>query len=694
MRELPSHPSPPSSEGSSGREPPAPDPGSIRLDDILTPEERQRLARPAATPSQGMAPASSRPPEQGTGPAQGGPAPAAASGGGAGTHLARPTLVEIVGGALRVLPGDPDGARPVIEPGPHVSVRVNGKPVTGPYRLDPSDVVEVQPDVTPPQASVTVQVSQDLMQAHLIIQRSPGVRYRLDDVAPTLHLRLEGRPAEEEPPPPVTLAEVEEALRKASVRFGIDGQAIQRALAEPPGEPVLVAQGEPAVEPVDGKVELKFEERSRASVNLQAERIDLFDRGAITWVEPETVLAVITLPQEGRPGTNVLGRTVPVRRAKAASIKAGKGCRASEDGTRIVATQAGRPQLSGSVISVVPVYEVQGNVDVATGHVRFAGDVHVRGDVMENLEVTAGGEVRVGGLVSYAKILAGGGVSVGRSIIGSRIRAGGPEAAAHEVLPVCTAVARQLDEVLENVRQLSAQAAATGIRVPEGELLKRLLERRFWDLPKQARKLAKMGERLEAIRAGGHRLAERTAALLVGTGPLRLSGLQELAEISAELQEIVATLDGSEARQANVEAFSVQNSHIECNGRIVVRGSGCFNSVMVAALGFEARRGVVRGGQVTVTEGDVVVRELGGPTGVPTTVTVVRRGKVTAALVHPHVTISIGGQKHQFHDGARSLRASLSHDGKLVVDHLRADPEQGPRPRVGLGPVGEPPEGE
>jgi len=601
----------------------------------------------------------------------------------------RPTLLAVRGGRVEVIPGDPDGPRPVVEAGSHVKVWVNGVLLQRPRMVEPTDTVVAQPDETQPSLSLAVRVSDDAMKAYLTVERSPGRRFELVDAPPNLRLRVEARLLEEVPAPLPTLESVTKALEQAQVRFGIKSEAIEQAVTDPPATPILVAEGRPPVPPRDGRFTICFEERQAPVLDPEAERIDLFDRGAVTWVEPGAVLARIEPPQEGVPGTDVRGRPVAVPRPRPVTLKAGKGCRLTDDGTEIVATESGRPHLSGQTLVVLPVYEVKGDADVGAGHIRFAGDVHIRGDVLEGLEVQAGGEVRIGGLVSHARVVAGGTVSVGRTIISSKVEAGGHAAALNDVLPVLAPLVAQIESLVGAARELRRQFAEragegdgvrsypTGLPVTEGELLKRLIERKFWELPRLARRLAGLGDRLDTLRGGARRLADRTAQVLVGAGPLRVT-LREAEEVASQLREFMDLLEGFATQEADIVAYSTQNAHLEASGRIVIRGSGAFNSTLVATRGLDARRGVIRGGMVTVAEGDVLARELGGPTGVPTAVVVARRGKVLANFVYPHVTVSIGGQKHVFRDPVRALRAYLDAEGKLCVEHLKAHPDAGP----------------
>ena len=648
-------------------------------EDLASAEASGQTGEPAGEPVGG-------PGAAGTAPPEGGPPG---------------TLLAVVDGQVQVLPGPPGAERAVIEPGQDVTLWVNGRQVVRPHPVGLGDEVVAEPASRPPVSQAVVRLSEDLLQAWVTVERQPGMRYELVETTPTPSLLVQARPVEALPPPPVGEEEVRAALQRAGVRAGVMDEAIRRVLESPPGEAVLVAQGQPAEPPEDGRIELLFEERSAPRLDLDAERIDLFERGAITWVQPGQVLAVCHPARPGRPGLNVLGEPIPVRQPQPAVLRAGKGVTLSEDGTRAIAAQPGRPQVAGNVISVVPVYEVAQDASSRTGHVRFTGDVHIRGDVLDGVEVEAGGEVRVGGLVSRATIRARGAVRVGRTIVGSRVEAGARDSASQTVLPVLVDLVEGLGSLLEAAYQLrqrlegneaGPEAAALALShlgaVRDGELVKRLLERKFWELPRLARQLGAEARQLQLV-PGGPELATEAARMLVGAGPLRLRSLAELARLREGLERVREALLPQQGQEADVTALSVQNSTVEATGWIRLYGAGAFNSTLSAGRGFEAPRGVVRGGQVTVAEGDLTVKELGGASGVVTSAVVLRRGRIAAQLVYPNVAIAIGGQKHVFSDGARVLRARLGPDGRLVVEHLKADFSRRDRPEPS-GPAEEP----
>ena len=70
------------------------------------------------------------------------------------------------------------------------------------------------------------------------------------------------------------------------------------------------------------------------------------------------------------------------------------------------------------MISVNPVFEVNGDLDLKTGNVEFIGNVVVRGNIPSGYEVKAGGDVRIFGLVEAAHIQSDGNIIISGGVTG------------------------------------------------------------------------------------------------------------------------------------------------------------------------------------------------------------------------------------------------------------------------------------
>ena len=120
------------------------------------------------------------------------------------------------------------------------------------------------------------------------------------------------------------------------------------------------------------------------------------------------------------------------------------------------------------------------------------------------------------------------------------------------------------------------------------------------------------------------------------------------------------------AQDADIRVRYLQNSRLEAAGSVIIEGQGAYYSTVIAGKGFQMERGLFRGGEIIVNDGDIVAKELGGPTGVATSATIVTNGRIKCQLVHSNVTISIAQQRYRFDEPASRVHAYLS-DGVLHV---------------------------
>jgi uncharacterized protein (DUF342 family) len=217
------------------------------------------------------------------------------------------------------------------------------------------------------------------------------------------------------------------ALAGAGVTYGVDAEDVARALLER-GKPVLVAQGRPPRDGEDGQLEVAsglLEIGGRPRVRDDG-RVDLFDLNLIHVVREGQVLAQRVPPSPHEPGMSVRGRTLAAHSGRVAPGIAGRGTRLRQDGQEIIATVTGHAVVVGEQLSVSSIYQVRGDVSVATGHVQFVGSVVVGGDVRPGYRVQADGDVEIHGNVNAGIVEAGGNISVRYGILGqARVVASG-----------------------------------------------------------------------------------------------------------------------------------------------------------------------------------------------------------------------------------------------------------------------------
>ncbi len=229
---------------------------------------------------------------------------------------------------------------------------------------------------------------------------------------------------------PADLELARRSLAEAGVSFGIDPDALARAVAEQPAEPAVVARGVQPTNGEDARLEYGFRadgDRGRPQ-QLEDGRVDFYNLNLIENVSPGQVLVVKHPPTEGEPGVAVTGEPIRQRPGRDVPLIPGKNVELAADGTQLVATRAGQViLLARNRVGVYPVHEVKGHVDFSTGNIDFVGSVVVRGNVQDGFVIKAESDIEVGGLVDSATLVAGHDILVKSGIQGrskGRVEAG------------------------------------------------------------------------------------------------------------------------------------------------------------------------------------------------------------------------------------------------------------------------------
>lgn len=231
------------------------------------------------------------------------------------------------------------------------------------------------------------------------------------------------------PGPPMTLAELEAAIRAAGIVHGIDRDAVAESAVRLASADELflrvIATGERAVAGVDGRIDSPlFGPQLPGRVAVDG-TIDFRERLLLHPVQQGQVIAEVVPPTAGTPGQDVRGRQLPAKPGKPHTMRLGGGVRL--DGTDIVASLDGVLLATDRVVDAVPLFTHEGDVAYASGNLHTRGSLAVRGDVQPGFTVEAEGDIAITGTVQESTVVAGGSVRVEQGILGrtTRVRAGG-----------------------------------------------------------------------------------------------------------------------------------------------------------------------------------------------------------------------------------------------------------------------------
>ena len=186
-------------------------------------------------------------------------------------------------------------------------------------------------------------------------------------------------------------------LRTHEVVYGVDQSALEALCAKIKsgegeiGERVCVARSLAPISPKPSAFELVMpnadETRSVAAEDSNG-RVDFREIQTIVVVDEGELVARIIPGEEGVNGIGLNGESICFEECDETNSQTlGQGVEVSACGSKVFATRHGRPILLDGELSVLQVFEVEGDVDFSTGNIRFDGHVVVRGSVLDEFEL-------------------------------------------------------------------------------------------------------------------------------------------------------------------------------------------------------------------------------------------------------------------------------------------------------------------
>jgi uncharacterized protein (DUF342 family) len=210
-------------------------------------------------------------------------------------------------------------------------------------------------------------------------------------------------------------------LKANRVVFGFDEQAISDFVDKPTYKtPILVAEGRKAVNGRDAYIQYNFEvDTTKVHIEKKSDgSIDFKDKNMVQNVVKDQPLAKKIPAESGVDGKTVLGTYLPANNGKDNPLPLGSNVHLDADGETILSDINGQVMIVNDKISVEPVLNLPGNVDIKTGNIIFLGTVIINGNVEDGFSVKAEGNIEVKGTIGKAEIEAEGDIKAYKGITG------------------------------------------------------------------------------------------------------------------------------------------------------------------------------------------------------------------------------------------------------------------------------------
>ncbi|MFZ5943682.1 MAG: DUF342 domain-containing protein [Bacillota bacterium] len=219
----------------------------------------------------------------------------------------------------------------------------------------------------------------------------------------------------------LTLGEIKSQLLAKGITYGIDEVKIMIALAEKNYViELLIAQGRNPVHGQDGEIKYHFYEKGVEikPKELENGNVDFYNINLIQVVKEGQLLVEKIPATKGNPGITVTGKEIPAFNGKDVIIPIGKNLVLSTDKTKGYAACEGHVVIVERRVSVLPVFEVNGDVDFSSGNIDFVGNVVVRGNIRDGFTVKAKGDVEIFGTVEGGNVYSSGNIFIKKGIRG------------------------------------------------------------------------------------------------------------------------------------------------------------------------------------------------------------------------------------------------------------------------------------
>ncbi|MBZ9636045.1 flagellar assembly protein A [Clostridium sp. FP1] len=576
--------------------------------------------------------------------------------------------IEIQGG--RIIVKDPcEGGKPaVICFGNNITVIINGEKINKPALVTSESKIEFVFEEDKAKRKMDLRISEDKMEAYISIRYKPTTTYKLKDAESSNAVTIAIEIKEEIMPPKFTESEIKNELLNSNIKYGILKMSIIKCTSADEISELLIASGKKPIEKIDDIVEIKYNE-SEAKDNQQNDNVGAIDYkaiGTVSGVEVGQVLAIHYPGKNGEDGIDIAGKIIKAKNAKKIILGVGDGC-ALKDEFTVVATSKGRPSAKGNTFFVYKTHEINGDVELKTGNIKFVGDIVISGSVREGMKVEAGNSVLIKNNVSEAEITANGDVVINGNVIHSSVSAGKEDVLILEYLSDLNSMENDITKLIASIRQLKEMNLLER-NTSDGELIKILMETKFKKLSQTSIKVAKRILKLGNVE---DELLFIIKNKILDLGPLNIKSYEELNATVTIIKNKISTLSMNLTLPVDVVLDYCQDSIIKSSGNITFSGKGQYVSQIEASdsVIFQNDKSVARGGVIKAGK-EIKCKIVGGPGGVATKLIVENHGHIWAEVAHPNTRFIIGTREYILDAPSKQIHAFIDENRELAVDKL------------------------
>lgn len=551
--------------------------------------------------------------------------------------------------------------------GKSIQVYVDGKIAKGKVEVFKENVIDVVCEEYTGKRNINVTCSKDVMSAFLDISYEPEIKYGLKDSEEKRVVYLEAIELEKKDPPLLKKEEIEKILLDAGIMYGIDKESIIKATSSTKVENLLIAKGKPCKDYEDDRIELKFDQNQNKYKEDLRGTIDYKSIGHVRSVKKGELLGMIVKGKPGVDGVNVKGKIIRAKKGKQLRVICANGC--EQIGNIIKSTIEGKAQYNAGKFLVSSVHEVNSNVDLSTGNVKFNGDVVVFGSVLEGMKVEGIRGVEIYKSIAKAEVKSNGNIKIGGNVILSTVYTGGEDTFNIRIKEMLDEISQRLDSLIKDCYQLDS-GNVIGRKARPGEIVKVLIEKKYRDLPTLIHKFEQI---YVSNPEYNKNLLSKIKLNLLGFGPLNIDQYSKLEQLNKMILEETTTMSMLGVHESDIYLTYCQDSILSATGNIYITGKGEYISNISANKGvyFKGLNSVARGGVVRAKE-VIECNFIGSEAGVKTELIVDYKGEIFAKFAYHNTRFVVGNLEYTLDTPCKEIHVYRDKRGELQVDKFKA----------------------
>ncbi len=212
--------------------------------------------------------------------------------------------------------------------------------------------------------------------------------------------------------------DIESLLKEKNISFGLKKDKMKKVInRRQPVKKEVIAEGKKAEPGEDGYLVYHFEEKENKVGTLREDgTMDFHSKKLINNVRRGEKIVTKIDSTPGIAGKDVFGEEIEPPTPKEVKLPRAKNTVKKDNS--VYAAKDGQIVRDDKKISINPVYQVKGDVDLEEGNIDFVGSVKINGDVREGFKIKASGDIEVGGNVGAADLESGGSVLIKKGFLG------------------------------------------------------------------------------------------------------------------------------------------------------------------------------------------------------------------------------------------------------------------------------------